>query len=144
MSCPSVGTYRQHYHLLSYAGQSRALQMKWFYLTMMEHLSVCQTIKVSFHQIDFQNACTIEAYVSILKQAEHFSHTSLHGYTHFISLRKTFDWKLKIPGFCLIHELNKQSTVQKSIALKLWPKFWQWMSKVTITARGLFTLFRPL
>lgn len=67
----------------------------------------------------FKYVCKFQAYVSILKQVEHFSHTSLHGYTHFISLRKTFDWKLKIPGFCLIHELNKQSTVQKSIALKL-------------------------
>ena len=61
MSCPSVGTYRQHYHLFLYAGQSRALQMKWFYLTMMEHLSVSQKIKVSFHQIDFQNASSMFA-----------------------------------------------------------------------------------
>lgn len=91
--------------------------------------NTCQSVKRSkFHFIKstfkcFKYVCTIEAYVSMLKQAEHFSHTSLQGYTHFISLRKTFDWKLKIPGFCLIHELNKQSTVQKSIALKLWPRF---------------------
>ena len=30
-------------------------------------------------------------------------HLTLVEYTDLISLRKTFDWHLKVPRFCLIH-----------------------------------------